>query len=86
MDEKTEVREFVQGILRRNGDSREFSDSESLIASGRMQSVDALELMVFLEEKYRVDVAQPGFDQYGLDNIDGILALIKANDPSRIRA
>src|SRR5450631_946665 len=60
MDDRLAIREFVQGLLRRNGDEDAFSDDEQLIARGRLQSVDTLEVLLFLEEKYGVDFAEAG--------------------------
>jgi acyl carrier protein len=78
MDDRLAIREFVQGLLRRNGDEDAFSDDEQLIARGRLQSVDTLEVLLFLEEKYGVDFAEAGFDQDQVESIDNIMALIGA--------
>jgi acyl carrier protein len=47
-----------------------------LIISGRLESIDALEIAFFLEERYSVDFAQIGFDQNQLDSVDEIVSLI----------
>ena len=52
------------------------STSASLIAGGRLQSIDTLEVVLFLEEKYGIDFAENGFDQNQVGSIDNILALI----------
>ena len=76
MDDRTAIREFVQSLLHRNGDDEPFADSEQLIARGRLQSVDTLEVLLFLEEKYGVDFAERGFDQNQVESIDSIMALV----------
>ena len=60
------------------GDPVAHWDGDSLVMSGRLDSVDTLDLVVFLEEKYGVDFADRGFDKNDLDSLDSIMALIGA--------
>lgn len=78
MNEKEAVRELVRNLLRRKGDENAFADSDSLIAGGRLDSVDTIALLVFLEEQYGVDFAERGFDRDELDSVDSIVAFIAA--------
>jgi acyl carrier protein len=71
------IREFLQTLLARKGDEQPFSDDASLLLSGRLQSVDAVSLAVFLEEKFGVDFAEMGFDQEKMDTVNAISALIE---------
>jgi acyl carrier protein len=50
-------------------------DQDSLLLSGRLQSIDAVEIVVFLEENFGIDFAQIGFDREQIDTIDLIYAL-----------
>jgi acyl carrier protein len=76
MKDRVIVREFVQGLLRPKGDREGFADNESLIVSGRLDSVDTIELLEFLEQQYAVDFAERGFDQNDLDSVDAIVAFV----------
>jgi acyl carrier protein len=76
MNDRQVIREFVQDLLSQKGDLAAFSDNEQLIARGRLQSIDTLEVVVFLEEKYGIDFGEMGFDQNQVESIDNILALI----------
>ena len=76
MNHRLVIREFVQNLLSRKGDRAAFSDSEQLVARGRLQSIDTVEVVVFLEEKYGIDFAEIGFDQSHVESIDNIMALI----------
>lgn len=76
MNDSLVIREFLQSLLSRKGDQGAFSDNEELIAGGRLQSIDTLEVVLFLEEKYGIDFAENGFDQNQVGSIDNILALI----------
>ena len=76
MSDRLIVREFLRTLLVAQGDSEPFSDSERLVARGRMQSVDTLEVVIFLEEKYGIDFAKIGFDQNQVGSVDDILELV----------
>ena len=78
MDERTDVRALVKGLLDNKGDSRAFGDGDSLIFGGRLESIDALEMAFFLEDRYGIDFAEIGFDQNQLDSVDEIVSLIGA--------
>jgi acyl carrier protein len=77
MERKEAIREFLQTLLARKGDHQPFSDDASLLLSGRLQSVDAVSLAVFLEEKFGVDFAELGFDQEKMDTVNAICTLIE---------
>lgn len=72
MDDKDEIRSLVVRLLAANGDFGLINDDESLIVSGRLQSIDAVEIVVFLEEHFRVDFIQIGFDRERIDTINAI--------------
>ncbi|MGA3371068.1 MAG: hypothetical protein ABSC48_04835 [Terracidiphilus sp.] len=75
MQGKAEIHEFVRELLTNSGDDQPLADSDSLLVSGRLQSIDAVEIVVFLEEKFGIDFAQIGFDKEQIDSIDAIYAL-----------
>jgi len=76
MDHREEVRKYLKELLLQKGDKQPFSDDASLLLSGRLASVDAVEIVVFLEEKFGVNFAELGFDQELIDSVDAIAALI----------
>jgi len=82
MNERVAVRDFVQTLLRPKGDQNGFADDDSLIVSGRLDSVDAIDLLVFLENRYGVDFAVRGFDQNDLDSVDSIVAILGVGQAS----
>lgn len=77
MDTRERVRRAVADLLNAKGDMGEFGDSESLLLSGRLQSIDAVSIGLLLEQEYAVDFASLGFDQAQLDSIDEIVSLIE---------
>ncbi len=76
MERKSAIREFIRELMARKGDTHPVSDDTSLLLSGRLQSIDAVELAVFLEETFGVDFARIGFDQEMIDTVDMINALV----------
>ena len=75
MKEAADIRGLVKKLLAVNGDNQPVTDDESLLVSGRLQSIDAVEIVVFLEENFGIDFAEIGFDREKIDSIDAILAL-----------
>jgi acyl carrier protein len=76
MDHREEIRKYLQELLLLKGDKQPFADDASLLLSGRLASVDAVEIVIFLEEKFGVDFAEIGFDQALIDSVEAIAALI----------
>jgi acyl carrier protein len=77
MDHREEIRKYLKELLLQKGDTQAFADDASLLLSGRLASVDAVDIVVFLEEKFGVDFAEIGFDQALIDNVDAIDSLIQ---------
>jgi acyl carrier protein len=77
MTTKTEIHQFVQELLARNDDHHSLTEDESLILSGRLQSVDAVEIVLFLEERFEIDFAEIGFDREQIDSVNAIDALVE---------
>jgi acyl carrier protein len=75
MKGKADIREFVRNLLITNGDTEPLADQDSLLLSGRLQSIDAVEIVVFLEQNFGIDFAEIGFDQELVDSVDAICAL-----------
>ena len=76
MDHRQAIRTFVGELLTAKGDTRSTADGDALIVSGRLASMDVLNLVGFLEERYGVDFSD-GFDQNDLDSVDSIVALVR---------
>ena len=77
MDHREEIRKYLKELLLQKGDKQPFSDDASLLLSGRLASVDAVEIVVFLEEKFGINFAEIGFDQAMIDSVDAIDGLIQ---------
>jgi acyl carrier protein len=77
MDHREQIRKFLAALLLAKGDKQPFSDDASLLLSGRMASVDAVEIVVFLEEKFGINFSEVGFDQSLIDSVEAIEALLE---------
>jgi len=77
MDHREDIRKYLKGLLVQKGDRQPFSDDASLLLSGRLASVDAVEIVVFLEEKFGVNFSEVGFDQSLIDSVDAIDSLLQ---------
>jgi acyl carrier protein len=60
MDYREEIRKYLRGLL----------------LSGRLASVDAVDVVVFLEERFGVNFYEIGFDQTLIDSVNAIYTLI----------
>lgn len=77
MEARDAIRELLKGLLLSKGESAEFGDADSLLLSGRLQSIDAIEIALFIEREYSIDFSAIGFDQTQIDSVDEIVALIE---------
>ena len=80
MDDQEEIRNFIQGLLRKKGDLDFFDNAESLILGGRLESIDAVEIVMFLENRFGLNFAEIGFDQASIDSIELIQNLVRAHE------
>lgn len=81
MDSVATIRSFVAALLARRGDSAVFSDDESLVARGRLDSVDVMEIVMFLEEQFGIDLGERGFNLDDYDSVARMAALVEQLQP-----
>jgi acyl carrier protein len=70
------IRQMFRDLLMRNGDLDPFADDEGLFSTGRLQSIDGVEMVVFLEERFGLDFAKLGFDPESIDSVSAVTALV----------
>ncbi|HSY40943.1 MAG TPA: hypothetical protein VLA79_15500 [Polyangia bacterium] len=70
------IRQMFRDLLTRTGDLDPFADDEGLFSTGRLQSIDGVEMVVFLEEKFGLDFARLGFEPESIDSVATVAALI----------
>jgi acyl carrier protein len=72
---QSDLRDFIQQRLVMKGDSAALADNEPLFSSGRLDSLDAVETIMFIESEYGIDFAALHFDLTLLDSIAAIIRL-----------
>jgi acyl carrier protein len=77
MNRKNAIRAMVQDLLEKKGDVRPLEDDESLFGAGRLQSIDGIEVVLFLEQEYGMDFSNLGFDRDAIDSVNAIDSLVE---------
>jgi acyl carrier protein len=70
------VREIVERTLRNAGDDDPLGDDESLVASGRLSSLDVVEIVEALEAEFGFELGPDDFDALRFDTLASITALV----------
>jgi acyl carrier protein len=71
------VRAFVGRLLADKGDARAFRDDERLVTGGRLDSVDVISLISYLEQSFAVDFAAQEFDPGIFDSVDSLAGFLR---------
>lgn len=79
MSSQQEIRTFIEQVLREKGDLSPIGDTDSLMLSGRLESIDVLGIIMFLERRFGLNFARIGFDQTQLDSIQLIDELVQSH-------
>jgi acyl carrier protein len=77
VDVKELLRGFVADLLRRKGDDAPFADGDSLVLAARLDSLEIVEIVAFMEAKLGVDFAKVGFDREDFESTGSMLALVR---------
>jgi acyl carrier protein len=80
-ESKQMIREFVQNLLVQKKDTRPFTDDASMIMAGRLDSIDTVELVLFLETAFGLTFGNSGFRRAQLDTVNTIDQLIRGSKP-----
>jgi methoxymalonate biosynthesis acyl carrier protein len=77
VSEREKVHGFVEKLLAQKGDTRALTDAEPLLTKGRLDSIDVLDLVAFLENELSADFSRRDFNQNDFDSVDEILKLVE---------
>jgi acyl carrier protein len=78
MESEQMIREFLQNLLVQKKDTKPFTDDTSLILGGRLDSIDTVELVLFLETTFGLKFGSGGLHREQLDSVNTIAALVNA--------
>lgn len=76
MDQRSTVRAQIVRLLSIKGDRLPFEDGESLLLSGRLDSLNVLELVTFLEKEFHYSMTEDSFDPSQFDSVDSIVSMV----------
>lgn len=76
-DVRKQIRDYLSEALSDGGDKVPFTDQEPLFSSGRLESLRAVELILFLEKEFNISASDPHFDASLLDSVDEIMTLVE---------
>ncbi|MEJ5378382.1 MAG: acyl carrier protein [bacterium] len=71
---------FLKQIQKAGVPVENIGDEDGLVASGLIDSLAIMEIVVFLEENYGIDFSRRGIDPEELGSIKGILDLIEREE------
>jgi acyl carrier protein len=78
MSVREDVRNYVTKVLRENkDDTAPLGDADSLVLSGRLSSLDVVEVLTFLESKFGYAMDPNDFDQAKFDSINSIVQMLE---------
>jgi acyl carrier protein len=79
VNHREQVRDYLLRILRDNkSDVASLADADLLVSSGRLSSLDVVDLLTFLEEKFNFEIDPIDFDQSKFDSVDSIVAMLES--------
>ena len=74
---RDELIKFLRSIQRRDSTIKEIDDSQSLVESGLVDSLAALQIVSYLEEAYKIDFGDNAIDPGDLRTVGTILDIIE---------
>jgi acyl carrier protein len=82
MKVRSQMRNYVMQRLRMKGDGAPLNDEDLLFSSGRLDSLDAVEIVMCIETDYGIDFSEINF---GLTLLDSIAAITDLVDSRAVR-
>ena len=78
MNPRERVREYVAKVLKENkDDTNPFGDGDSLVLSGRLSSLDVVDVLTFLEGEFSFAMDPNDFDMAQFDTVDAIVGMLE---------
>jgi acyl carrier protein len=80
---ETQVRRHFEQRLRLKGDTSALGDADPLFSTARLDSLDAVETIMFVEEAFGIDFAEINYDLTLLDSVSAIVHLVEQRNSMR---
>jgi acyl carrier protein len=78
-----QIRAFLEQRLRLKGDASALADNEPLFSESRLDSLDAVETIMFLEGAFGLNFADIDYDLTLLDSVDAIGRVVEQKGATR---
>lgn len=75
---RSEIRKFIVDSYLLGDESIKFTDSDSFMRRGIIDSMGILELTAFLEQQYSISVADSEMLPTNLDSVENLIGFIKS--------
>lgn len=75
-DHRAAIRDFIRKLLLERDDPEAFGDEESLVKSGRLDSLSVVKLVSFLETDFGVDFTRVEFEPERFDSVAEIEGIV----------
>ena len=72
-------RDLLRSLLVAKGDVADFTDEESLLRDGRLDSIAIIEVVTLLEAEHGIDFGAADFDPFALTSAAGITRFVEKN-------
>ncbi|MBV8773527.1 MAG: acyl carrier protein [Deltaproteobacteria bacterium] len=76
VDTRSQVRHYITQRLALKGHGAPIADDQPLFSSGMLDSLDAVELVVYVEDEFGINFSEINFDLTLLDSIAAVCVLV----------
>jgi acyl carrier protein len=85
MATRDQVRDYIKKVLRENkDDANDFADGDSLVLTGRLSSLDVVDVLTYLEKTFGFEMDPSEFDLERFDSVDSILKMLEQSGASSV--
>lgn len=77
MEARDSIRQFIVGLLEMKGESGDVSDSDSLLTAGKIDSLDVMQTVLFLEQNFDMDFSVRPFNPEDFESIDSMSQMVE---------
>ena len=77
MDAKTVIKQFILNDIQKDHKRKDLEDNESLIDQGVIDSLAIMKMLVFLEEKFNIQISGDELILENFETLDSITRLVE---------
>jgi len=74
---RDKIRSLLNEIVTRKGLLEKIADDTGLVSGGFIDSIDIMDIVVYLEQEFGLDFIDRGIDQTEFDSVNSIVLMIK---------